>query len=125
VDLGVLGQATVALYRTDRRSTTYHGVVVLPAANRALPLPPMYEADGRFDIEVASVFAMGPASGPRALVVLYRYYQLGSGADGGHAGYVYQWNGTAWAIDDPRSRQLVGAANAGEARARLKAPAQR
>jgi hypothetical protein len=128
VDLGAstLGKALVALYR-PKDGTTYSGAVLLPDAGsdgrlRVTALPDVREADGLFDLDVMSVFTTPTANEDRrSLVVLYRYYRLGSGETPRHAGYVYARADSGWTIDDAGTRRLVGARDARQARAKLKA----
>ena len=128
VDLGAppFGKALVALYR-PKDGTTYSGAVLLPDTGssgrlRVTALPDVREADGLFDLEVVSVFTTPAANGDRrSLVVLYRYYRLGSGETPRHAGYVYAWADGGWTIDDAATRRLVGARDVRQARAKLKA----
>lgn len=124
VSLGMREKAVVVLYKASRDSTNFKGMVLIPdsVTNRMTitHLPDMREAEGLFDCEPISVFTFQKES-QRALIVLYRYVQLGTGDGAKAAGYAYELQNDEWRVNDKLTQVLVGATNAAMAKQRLSA----
>lgn len=123
VNLGKTGSAIVAVYRASQTTTNFSGLVMMQDSEsgqlRSTQLPSMHEANGLFDIDVVAVFSSPSEWESKGLVILYRYYRLGSASSPKNAGYAYRWTGSEWIIDDQKSRLLAGVSTAQQARKKL------
>lgn len=127
VPFGALGKVAVVLFRGDHSGSNYTGWIIAPATGstpaRKFVLPAMPTADGTLEIEVASIFT-AEADGDRTfpeLMVLYEHNPAGGG-EPNFATEVYQWTGTAFTSLPKVSERLIGLRNAGQVRAKLRAP---
>ncbi len=98
VKLGPLGKVVVVLFLPNQDASNYRGWVLAPQAQEGLwykkiPLPPLTVADGRFSIEVMSIFAADvDADGSPELCVLSRYHEYGSRDDADLSTDCFRWN---------------------------------
>jgi hypothetical protein len=98
VELGALGEVVVFLFLPNHDASNYRGWVLVPQARDRLSyekvvLPPLTVVDGRFSIEVMSIFADDvDADGSPELCVLSRYHEYGSRDDADLSTDCFRWH---------------------------------
>jgi hypothetical protein len=122
--LGSLGKAGVVLFE-PAGSLTYSGWVFVPTGTASTSyektvLPPLNVAEGRFQIDVKSVFA-ADADGDASpeLCVLSHYYQNGSGDQAYYATDVFKWDGKRFVLFEAATQASINLKNAKQVRARF------
>src|SRR5262245_12690728 len=121
-----LGKIVVILIRPEGTAWNYSGWVLIPNDDKATSyrkssLPPMDLAEGLFEIKVKNIFsARTNAAASPVLCILYTYYRIGSGEEGGYATEVYAWRSEAFARLPEVAKQAIGLKNARQVRTRLK-----
>lgn len=122
VNLGPAGKAVVVLFRPKQNSFNYTGWVLLPPVSGTQPynklvLPPLSVADGRFSVEVRSIFA-ADVDADRApdLCVLARFHEFGT-RDAYLSTDCFRWTRDHFDLLDEAGEKTVGLKNAKAVRA--------
>ncbi len=83
VNLGQLGKVVVVLFQADRDASNYTGWVLLPSSEsttyKKSVLPPLVEVEGRFSVDVKSIFAAdADGDGAPELCILSQFHPYGT-----------------------------------------------
>lgn len=122
VNLGPLGKVVVILFRPKQNSFNYTGWILLPPSSgsqsyKKSTLPPLSIADGRFSVEVKSIFAADvDADGAPDLCVLAQFHEFGT-----REGYLstdcFRWKQGHFYLIDEAGEKTLGLKNAKAVRA--------